>query len=248
MDTSGTGIAVFHGFTSTPASMQPVAAALREAGFTVDLPLLPGHGTSWQELQGTSRQQIARAALASYDRLAARCSRVVTVGLSMGGALALHVAAHRRVDAVAVINPGLRLAPLTGPAAWALGRLRPTVASIAGDIAKPGVIEEAYAQTPLRAVVQLDLLFAQVRQELPEIRRRGTPVMLFRSGTDDVLPPSSADTLIRALPEDQLQVIHLPRSRHVATLDHEAETIHHHLLEFLHSRHPAGEPTERMAP
>ncbi|WP_218220195.1 carboxylesterase [Nesterenkonia sp. Act20] len=240
MHTSAMGIAVFHGFTSTPASMEPVAESLREAGFTVDLPLLPGHGTRWQELNSTSRHQIMRAALASYDRLAARCVGVATVGLSMGGSLALHVAAHRRVEAVGVINPGLRLAPLTGPAAWALGRLRPTVASIAGDIAKPGVIEEAYAQTPLRAVVQLDRLFAQVRRELPELRRRATPVMLFRSGTDDVLPPSSADTLIKALGEDQLQVVDLPRSRHVATLDYEAETIQRHLRDFLRS--PAPRP------
>jgi len=219
--------------------MLPVAEALREAGFTVDLPLLPGHGTRWQDLQATSRAELTRAAIASYDRLAARCSRVATVGLSMGGSLALHVAAHRRVQAVGVINPGLRLAPMTGPAAWMLGRLRPTVASIAGDIAKSEVIEEAYAETPLRAVVQLDRLFAQVRGELPVLRQRETPVLLFRSGTDNVLPPASADTLSRFLSEAQLDVVHLPRSHHVATLDHEADLIHQHLIEFLHSQLPA---------
>ncbi|MBO0595090.1 alpha/beta fold hydrolase [Nesterenkonia sp. E16_7] len=248
MDMSGFGVSVFHGFTSTPASMRPLADALERAGFTVDLPLLPGHGTCWEDLAGTPRSQIMRAALASYDRLAARCSRVATVGLSMGGSLALHVAAHRQVDAVSVINPGLRLAPLTGPKAWVLGRIRPSVASIAGDIAKPDVVEEAYAQTPLRAVVQLDQLFAQVRRELPELARRQTPVLLFRSGVDNVLPPSSAATLGRTLSEDQLEIVELTRSQHVATLDHEAETIHEQLIDFLHRRHQAAGPPERMAP
>lgn len=237
---SGFGVSVFHGFTSTPASMRPLADALQGAGFTVDLPLLPGHGTSWEELASTPRAEIMRAALASYDRLAARCSRVATVGLSMGGSLALHVAAHRQVEAVSVINPGLRLAPLTGPKAWLLGRVRPSVASIAGDIAKPDVVEEAYAQTPLRAVVQLDRIFAQVRRELPELERRQTPVLLFRSSVDNVLPPSSADTLAKTLSADQLAVVELTRSQHVATLDHDAETIHEKLIEFLHRRHQAA--------
>lgn len=237
---SGFGVSVFHGFTSTPASMRPLADALQGAGFTVDLPLLPGHGTSWEELASTPRAEIMRAALASYDRLAARCSRVATVGLSMGGSLALHVAAHRQVEAVSVINPGLRLAPLTGPKAWLLGRVRPSVASIAGDIAKPDVVEEAYAQTPLRAVVQLDRIFAQVRRELPELERRQTPVLLFRSSVDNVLPPSSADTLAKTLSADQLAVVELTRSQHVATLDHDAETIHEQLIEFLHRRHQAA--------
>lgn len=245
---SGFGVSVFHGFTSTPASMRPLADALEGAGFTVDLPLLPGHGTRWEDLAGTPRAAITRAALASYDRLAARCARVATVGLSMGGSLALHVAAHRQVEAVSVINPGLRLAPLTGPKAWVLGRIRPSVASIAGDIAKPDVVEEAYAQTPLRAVVQLDRLFAEVRRELPELARRQTPVLLFRSGVDNVLPPSSADTLGRALSAEQLEIVELTRSQHVATLDHEAETIHEQLISFLHRRQPAAEPPERMAP
>lgn len=237
---SGFGVSVFHGFTSTPASMRPLADALQGAGFTVDLPLLPGHGTSWEELASTPRAEILRAALASYDLLAARCSRVATVGLSMGGSLALHVAAHRQVEAVSVINPGLRLAPLTGPKAWLLGRVRASVASIAGDIAKPDVVEEAYAQTPLRAVVQLDRIFAQVRRELPELGRRQTPVLLFRSSVDNVLPPSSADTLAKTLSADQLAVVELTRSQHVATLDHDAETIHEQLIEFLHRRHHAA--------
>ncbi|GAA1158667.1 alpha/beta hydrolase [Nesterenkonia sandarakina] len=245
---SGFGVSVFHGFTSTPASMRALADALQGAGFTVDLPLLPGHGTSWEQLATTSRREIMRAALASYDRLAARCPRVATVGLSMGGSLALHVAAHRRVEAVSVINPGLRLAPLTGPKAWAMGRIRPSVASIAGDIAKPDVVEEAYAQTPLRAVVELDRLFAQVRRELPELARRGTPALLFRSSVDNVLPPSSAETLSRLLRADQLEIVELTRSQHVATLDHEAETIHEQLISFLHRRHLAAETLERKAP
>lgn len=230
MGKAHTGVAVFHGFTSTPASMRPLAQALEGAGHRVDLPLLPGHGTSWEDLERTPHQQILRAALASYDRLAARCSRVAVVGLSMGGTLALHVAARRRVLGAVTINPGLRLKPLTGLGAAVLGRVRRSVPSIAGDIARPDVQEEAYPVTPLRAVVGLDRMFREVRGELAEVR---APVLLLRSARDNILPPSSAATLEKSLRPGQLRTVPLHNSLHVATLDHDADIITRTTLEFL---------------
>lgn len=229
------GVAVFHGFTSTTASMRPVADALSGAGYRVELPLLPGHGSSWQELERTPHQDILREALASYDRLATRCTQVATVGLSMGGALALHVAAHRRVFAAVTINPGLRLKPFTGLGATALGRLRRTLPPVAGDIARPGVEEEAYPLTPLRAVAGLDRLFRQVRGELDQVV---APVMLLRSARDNVLPRSSADTLEERLRPGQLTQVLLENSLHVATLDYDADKITRQTLEFLHEQAP----------
>lgn len=213
--------------------MEPVAEALRQAGFAVDLPLLPGHGTRWEDLEVTSARSILRAAQASADRLAARCRTVSAVGLSMGGTLALHLAAQRRLAAVSVINPGLRLAPGTGCAARLLHRLVRTVPPVAGDIAAPGVTEQAYPRTPVRAVVELDRIFAQVRGELPQLRRRGTEVLLLSSANDNVLPPGSADPLRRALQEGQLTEELLPDSLHVATLDHDSGTVIRRTVEFL---------------
>lgn len=227
------GVAVLHGFTSTPSSVEPVVEALREAGFAVESPLLPGHGTRWQDLESTSAQQIRRQAHAAADRLAARCRTVSAVGLSMGGTLALHLAARRRVAGVVAVNPGLRLSPGTGAAARLVHRVKRTVPAVAGDIAMPAQCEEAYPRTPLRAVVELDRIFAQVRRELPELRRRGTPVLLLSSASDNVLPPGTSDPLRRALPDCQLREELLPESLHVATLDHDAGTVCRRTVEFL---------------
>lgn len=227
------GVAVLHGFTSTPSSVEPVAEALREAGFAVEVPLLPGHGTCWRDLEITSAESILRQAHAAADRLAARCRTVSAVGLSMGGTLAVHLAARRGLAGAVTVNPGLRLAHGTGSAARLLHRVKRTVPGVAGDIAMPGRTEEAYPRTPVRAVVQLDRIFAQVRGELPELRRRGTPVLLLSSARDNVLPPGSADPLRRALPASQLTEELLPHSLHVATLDHDAGTVRRRTVEFL---------------
>ncbi len=39
------GVLVLHGFTGNPQSMRSLAEAFAAAGYTVELPLLPGHGT-----------------------------------------------------------------------------------------------------------------------------------------------------------------------------------------------------------
>ena len=41
---------MLHGFTGNPQSMRPLAEALAAAGYTVDLPLLPGHGTAIEDM------------------------------------------------------------------------------------------------------------------------------------------------------------------------------------------------------
>ncbi|TLP94075.1 alpha/beta fold hydrolase [Nesterenkonia salmonea] len=217
------GALVLHGFTSTVESMRPVADAVADAGYDLELPLLPGHGTQWQDLASTPAHAILEAVSAAYDRLAARCDVVVPVGLSMGGALALWVGAEREAAGVVVINPGLRLTPGTGLLARAIWRFKPTITAIAGDIAKPDTVEEAYPVTPLRAVGELDRLFAKARSALPRLAERGTPVLLLRSPIDNIVGSGSATLLKRRVP--QTHEVILRRSRHVAPLDHDADLI-----------------------
>lgn len=223
---------MLHGFTSTTASMQPVADAVTAAGFDVELPLLPGHGTRWEDLAATRAEEILQAVAAAHRRLAARCGTVIPVGLSMGGALALWSAAEHGSPAAAVINPGLRLAPGTVLTARLLGRFTPTWKPLAGDIAAPGVTEQAYPVTPLRAVVELDRLFAAARSRMPQLAAAGTEVLLMRSAVDKVVGSRSAALLKRALPGQVTEVV-LRRSRHVATLDYDAPLVAEQTVELL---------------
>ena len=234
-----TGALVLHGFTASPAGMVPLAEAISAAGFEVEMPLLPGHGTSWKDLASTKAESILKAVEAAHHRLAQRCEVVLPVGLSMGGALALHSTATHHSPGVVVINPGLRLRAGTGPAARVLSLVKPTVASIAGDIAKPGVTEEAYPVTPVRAVAELDRIFRVARTALPALAQQGTQVLLLRSPLDKVVGPSSAALLKRELP-GQVQEVILRRSRHVAPLDYDAALLQRRTIEFLQQQTPTG--------
>src|SRR5580693_9097792 len=81
------GALVLHGFTGNPQSMRGLAQALAGAGLTVELPLLPGHGTDVVDMVPTRWSDWSAAAETAYTELAGRCDHVVVAGLSMGGSL-----------------------------------------------------------------------------------------------------------------------------------------------------------------
>ena len=87
------GVLVQHGFTGNPVSMRPWAEDLAARGYAVEMPLLPGHGTRWQDLNKVTWADWVATVEGAFDKLAAENDAVVAVGLSMGGALCLRLAA-----------------------------------------------------------------------------------------------------------------------------------------------------------
>lgn len=211
-------VVLLHGFTSTPASVRAWAEGLAAGGSPVSVPLLPGHGTRWEDLAATGADEIRAAVRAVVDLELARHGRVVMAGISMGGALALDAAAHRPVAGVLVVNPALRFASPLAPFAPLLAPFVPTVAPIADDIADPTARERAYPRTPMAGVAAVGRIQRAARRALPRIT---APVTVYRSARDAVVPASSHRTLVRGLRQAPVEVVGLPRSRHVATLDYD---------------------------
>jgi carboxylesterase len=87
------GIALIHGFTGSPISLRPLAERLSARGFAVELPRLPGHGTSEKDMAKTRYSDWVSAADAALYRLERRCERVVVGGLSMGAAITIDLCA-----------------------------------------------------------------------------------------------------------------------------------------------------------
>ncbi|MFF8956997.1 alpha/beta hydrolase [Streptomyces sp. NPDC014894] len=218
------GVLLCHGFTGSPQSLRPWAEYLAERGLTVSLPLLPGHGTRWQDMQLTGWQDWYAEVDRELRELLARCSAVFVFGLSMGGALTLRLAAKHgdAVRGVVVVNPANKV---HGAAAAALPVLRHLVRSTAGvanDIAKPGAREVGYERVPVRAAHSLRNLLRLVDAELPQVTQ---PMLLLHSPQDHVVPPADSARVLGRVSSTDVKEVLLEQSYHVATLDHDAERI-----------------------
>ena len=236
-----TAVLVLHGFTGSPRSVRPWAEELSRAGLTVEVPRLPGHGTSWQELNRTRWEDWLAVADAALSRLRADGHDVVVAGLSAGGGLAVRLAQTRPDDVrgLALVNPSVRG---DDPALLALPVLRwllPSVGSIGNDIARPGVTEGAYSRTPLHATWSLTRLWRTVQADLALVR---APMIVFVSTVDNVVPRISTTSLVRGASSTDVTVVELTRSRHVATLDYEADLIVRRTVDFVRRVVPDSAP------
>jgi carboxylesterase len=231
---SAHGALVLHGFTGNPGSMRGVAEALAAAGYHVEMPLLPGHGTTVAEMLPTRWADWAGAAEAAYQLLAQRAERVVVVGLSMGGALTLRIGAdHPEVAGLVCINPATQ--PQAPEVVEMLQGMidagTDIIPAIGSDIADPDAKESAYDGTPLAPLLSLvnDGL-APLGAEYPNMRQ---PLLLMNSPQDHVVEPAQAEYLA-AHYGGPLERITLERSYHVATQDYDKELIFEATVAFAH--------------
>ena len=226
------GALVLHGFTGNPQSMRGLALALADAGFTVEMPLLPGHGTEVADLVPTRWEDWSGAADAAYLDLAARCDTVVVVGLSMGGTLAVWLAEHHlEIAALVLVNP-----MVAAPDADTVGFVQAMIDNgdelapgVGSDIAMEGALESAYPELPLRAALSLFAGAAEVESGLGSVT---CPVLVFTSTQDHLVDPRSSALLVERAKGPVEQVV-LDRSYHVATLDYDKDEIEARTVEFV---------------
>ena len=228
------GVLVLHGFTGNPQSMRPLAEAIANAGYTVELPRLPGHGTTVEDMMTTGWADWSGAADAAYRELATRCDRVAVVGLSMGGGLTAFIAEeHPDVTALVFIN-ALVKPPVQEMREGLKGLLdagMETMESIGSDIKKDGSQEASYNATPLACAASLFDGIEKVWERLDTI---SAPTLILSSREDHVVSSDNSEDLARIV-TGSVEHIWLEDSYHVATLDNDASLVEAHTVRFLDS-------------
>jgi len=232
--TNGHGVLCLHGFTGNPNSMRPVAAAAHAAGFSIELPRLPGHGTTIEDMLTTSWDDWSAEAEAALARLAARVGpegRVVVAGQSMGGTLTAWLGArHPELAGLVCINTAVEPPPeellQMGRDMVADGEtLLPAVGS---DIANPDAIETSYPATPIAPALSMMAALSDLRPRLGDIT---SPMLVITSRQDHVVDPSQSDTLAASV-SGPVERVWFDRSYHVITLDYDGEEVARRVVEF----------------
>jgi carboxylesterase len=234
-----TGVLLCHGFTGSPQSLRPWAEYLAPEGLTISLPRLPGHGTTWQEMNRTRWEDWYAEVDRAFGELQAATSEIFVMGLSMGACLALRLAELNgaAVSGLVLVNPSITADTKLFLLAPVLKVIIPSLKGVGSDIKKEGSTELAYDRTPTRAAATLPGLWKVTQRDLDKIT---APTLVYHSTEDHLVGPASLAILRKALPATGLEVIECPNSYHVATLDNDAEVIFAGSLEFVRSHSHAG--------
>jgi carboxylesterase len=215
------GVLVLHGFTGNPVSMRPLAEVFADAGFAVELPRLPGHGTAVEDLAETGWDDWLTEADRGLMALQARVpdGNVVVAGLSMGGALTAALAeGHPELAGIVLINTPVGAPPeLAAAIEEMLAGGMEVMDPIGGDIADPDADETESGETPLRPLLTMIMAGQDVRERLAEITQ---PTLIITSRQDHVVNPEDSDVLAEQI-SGPVERLHLEKSFHVATLDYD---------------------------
>ena len=226
------GVVLVHGFTGSPAAMRPWAEFLNARGYSVRVPLLPGHGTKPSDLNEGQWPEWPAKVKAEIAELQKQCSQVFVAGLSMGGGTTLHVAAELgdELSGIILVNPMIHVRGISPTLAFAISRVVKFGKSVGNDIKRKGVTEYSYDKMPYRGIHQLLTMLQLTRAALPSVK---VPMQLFHSVDDHTLPVSNTEIIMREVGSTNKSRIELLNSFHVATLDHDSELIFANSLTFI---------------
>ncbi|MEY2959424.1 MAG: hypothetical protein RLZZ01_1992 [Actinomycetota bacterium] len=230
---SSVGALVVHGFTGTPSSVREVGEAIAAAGFDVEIPRLPGHGTSVEDMLNTDWSawfaEVARVRAALEER----CERVVLVGQSMGGTLVLASALSQPPAGVVCINPLTRMRS-DEELALVDELIEDGLDVVPGgssDIADPDGADVSYPGTPLRPL--RSLLHDGVAPITARFGDIVAPLRLFTSRQDHVVTPEDSEHLAATF-GGPVEHTWLERSFHVATRDFDRHVVIDGTVDFMH--------------
>lgn len=228
---------LLHGFAGSPAELRPLIQALQKKGFTLSAPLLPGHGTQPEELRETRWPDWVRRAEQELVALRERYQTVHVVGFSMGGLIALHLAAHHQVESVTTLAAPIRLTDwrqLLVP----LGKyLMPYYQSKISNPEIAAQLPENYERMPTAAIHSLLRLAKLVRKELPRVT---APVQALQGDRDRWIVPDSSAYIMEHVRSQVKQMQLLPGRHHFITLEQGRDQVAQMVIDWMvaHSGQP----------
>jgi carboxylesterase len=216
-------VLLLHGFGDTPQSLAHLAGRLRDAGWTVSAPLLPGHGRTLKEFNGSMASDWRRHAAHALNELTARYTPVVVCGQSMGAAVAVDLAVTQRCDALALLAPYIAM-PRSGDAvaaSWPIIELAYPVIRIRDERsiqdADAGAQSLAYGYTTPRLVRELRAVVRRAQRQLPAVR---TPTLVVHSREDNRVPPQAVQSAVERIGGAAKALHWMTGCGHVLTADY----------------------------
>lgn len=228
--TNNKGVLLIHGYTGTPAELRPLGDYLHREGYTVLGVRLPGHGTTVQDLNETQWPAWYDAARVGCERLLKCTDEVMVAGLSMGGLLAMKVAAELPVKKAAFLAAPIYVQDKRVPFLPLLKYFIRYVKKSKRSYFSVDKYNMSYDVMPVKPLTSLFSLVKECKERLlPKIT---IPCLVVQSLAEHTVAPKSAQYIYDHLGSSDKKLLWLANSGHIVTLDCERETVFEEVSKF----------------
>jgi len=232
------GVVLVHGFLAAPRELSELADYLGKQGLWVAVVRLKGHGTSPDDLALRSCDDWRESVDSAYAALNMVCHRVVLVGFSFGGGLALDCATrNRQVAGVVAVCPPLRLQDFSSRLAPSLDIWNRLMTAVHYQKGKREFLEITlehpdinYHRLPVAGLAALEQFMSELTAQLPDIT---TPVLIIQSQGDPVVDPEGSKRLFERLGSPQKEYRLFDSARHGILLGEGSDAVHTAIGKFI---------------
>ncbi|HEY4001341.1 MAG TPA: alpha/beta fold hydrolase [Candidatus Xenobia bacterium] len=233
-----TGCLVLHGFTSSLDTVRPLLAKLDEVGIPYEVPILRGHGGRPEDLEGVRWEHWVEDAAIGLQHLTQGRKPAVVIGHSMGGLLALDLAAtcSQQVQAVVSVStclrfrhPGVYVLPIIEQF-YPYWNTRPHYVD-----QKQAATHTNYRRFPTRAFGELYRYSHLVRERLPMVT---CPLLVLQSSIDRTVRPRSATKIYREVSSTDKEVAWFNHTGHEMLRDAQRDAVAYRIIEFIQRQGP----------
>jgi carboxylesterase len=225
---NGIGCLVIHGFMASPGEVGWLGKHLAEQDYTVYVPRLTGHGINPKHMTRMRWEDWYAQVLDAYYILKQQCEQVYAIGHSMGGMLALLLAANEPVDGVVPVATPLQFDGRVLPYTRQLSGIMPFThqpsepelnALIEAEQKRRNEAIHSrvhYARWATRAVYEIYRLSIEMRPYLGKVT---VPLLLLYAQNDTTAPLVNMDMLTNAVKSNIIEKHILKTGSHIIFQD-----------------------------
>ncbi|HMA23736.1 MAG TPA: alpha/beta fold hydrolase [Gemmatimonadaceae bacterium] len=233
-------VLLLHGAGDTPQTLRYLADALYERGFHVSAPLLPGHGRTVADFARVRADDLIEATREHYRALHRAHPWLGVIGLSMGGALAVQIAAENpELPALGLVAPYLAMpATIEGLArtAWLWGPFAPVLRSVNGMSVLDPVERDRSLAYGVFTPAALRALWTTMRRAVDALPRVVAPTLMIQSREDNRISVADAERAFALLGAREKRLQWITGAAHVITVDYGRDVVIASLVSWMESR------------